>query len=248
MEHGALHAVMVIIAICALPSLVHPSNSTGTLHPCHSLALTSWIPVHSQTGPRAVLSLFLPTQVHLSFVDLAIALHHPGQSSLDTTSNPRPLARGPSLIALLLLTFALFAVPSLHVSLMESHCPVSFLALPFQFCPTYWSILLHSSHSMSCPPPALRFRYAAMLSGAACGYFVHGYFFPAHIRRIRIIIALGTSYPPSPSCLSVPTSSACCVAGLDSLLVDANPVESPLFLFILSSPPRPVSLSGLHCG
>ncbi|KAJ7897518.1 hypothetical protein B0H13DRAFT_2337856 [Mycena leptocephala] len=95
---------------------VHPSN------------------IHSQTGPRAVLSLFLPTQVHLSFVDLAIALHHPGQSSLDTTSNPRPLARvHPS--SPLLLTFALFAVPSLHVSLMESHAPFPSLRCPSNSVP-----------------------------------------------------------------------------------------------------------------
>ncbi|KAJ7836859.1 hypothetical protein B0H13DRAFT_2368511 [Mycena leptocephala] len=107
MEHGALHAVMVIIAICAL---VHPSNTPAPP--------------------------FLLFQVQLSFVDLAIALHHPGQSSLDTTSNPRPLAQTPSLIPLLLLTFALFAVPLLHV--------VAYVITPPRFLPcTALPILSH---------------------------------------------------------------------------------------------------------
>jgi hypothetical protein len=63
-----------------------------------------------------------------------------------------------------------------------------------------------------------------------CGHFVHGYSFPAHIRRIRINIVLSASYPPSPSFLSVPPPPACHVAGLDSPLLgimDTNPVEAP---------------------
>ncbi|KAJ7662361.1 hypothetical protein B0H17DRAFT_1211968 [Mycena rosella] len=62
-----------------------------------------------QTGTRAVLFPAHPS-AHLSFIDKlefgSRSAHHPGQSSLDTTSTARPLARTLSLIALLPPTFA----------------------------------------------------------------------------------------------------------------------------------------------
>ncbi|KAJ7936953.1 hypothetical protein B0H13DRAFT_1946269, partial [Mycena leptocephala] len=69
-------------------------------------------------------------------------------------------ARTPSL-ALLLPTSAFSSLlPRFTYRLCNHAAP--FLVPPFQFCPAYRPILVHISHSTSCPPPPpLCFPYAA---------------------------------------------------------------------------------------
>ncbi|KAJ7077931.1 hypothetical protein C8R44DRAFT_992826, partial [Mycena epipterygia] len=82
-------------------------KNTRTLRSCHSIALPFWIQYMPRTAPPS--SLLLPaTSLLFTWQSLRTTL-------VNTTSPPRPLARTPSLIALLLPTFALFVVISLHV-------------------------------------------------------------------------------------------------------------------------------------
>ncbi|KAJ7888650.1 hypothetical protein B0H14DRAFT_1193087 [Mycena olivaceomarginata] len=126
--------------------------------------------VHTTDRPPALFfPYFLPTQMPTSLLSTwqslrappgpILARYHVDSWSTRTVSIPhRPLTH---------LRF-LFTVASLHAVAYVITPPRLFPCAALPILSHLRPILLHSSHSMSCPPPAPRFRYAAMPLSADC--------------------------------------------------------------------------------